>query len=118
MPKREGWPSRSCRGEGNRLHWQAGGVQDVPGVGRGARGESRTRNGRAPPRRPTFGAAVGISRRRNLTVSGGSPRGSKYRRGPGKPGRGEGARLWSRLWLGGKAGGGKGPCFGRACGWG
>ena len=52
--RKVGWPSRSCHGEGNRLHPQAtGGVQAVLGVWRGARCDSPTRNRRGPPRQLT-----------------------------------------------------------------
>jgi hypothetical protein len=49
------WPSRSCRGEGNRLRWEAGEAQDAPGVRKRARRDSLMRNWRGPTWRPTSG---------------------------------------------------------------
>jgi hypothetical protein len=58
--RKVGWPSRSFRGEGNRLRTVvAGEPQDTPGVGEGARSEGLVRNRRGPPRRPTSGEGGG-----------------------------------------------------------
>jgi hypothetical protein len=47
--KETGWPSRSCHGEGNRLHQaMVGAVQDARGVWRRACGHSSMRNRRDP----------------------------------------------------------------------
>jgi hypothetical protein len=46
--KEMGWPSRSCHGEGNRLHQAVGAVQDARGVLRRACGHSSMRNRRDP----------------------------------------------------------------------
>jgi len=48
--RKVGWPSRSCHGEGNRLHLQVGWVQDARGVERTACGDSSMRNRRDPSR--------------------------------------------------------------------
>ena len=50
-----GRPSRSCHGEGNRLHLRTGGMQDTHGVWRRARQHSLMRNRRDPSWRPTSG---------------------------------------------------------------
>ena len=50
--KETGRPSRSCHGEGNRLHQAIGAVQDTRGVLRRACGDSSMRNRRDPSRRP------------------------------------------------------------------
>jgi hypothetical protein len=61
--RKVGWPSRSCRGEGNRLRTAvAGEPQDTPGVREGARSEGLVRNRRDPPRRPTSGEGGGYKR--------------------------------------------------------
>ena len=52
--KETGRPSRSCHGEGNRLHRQVGWVQDARGVGRRACGHRSMRNRRDPSRQLTF----------------------------------------------------------------
>ncbi len=58
--RKVGWPSRSFRGEGNRLRTAVtGDLQDTPGVGEGARSEGLVRNRRDPPRRPTSGEGGG-----------------------------------------------------------
>ena len=58
--RKVGWPSRSCRGEGNRLRTAVtGGPQDTPGVREGARSEGLVWNRRDPPRRPTSGEGGG-----------------------------------------------------------
>ena len=58
--RKVGWPSRSCRGEGNRLRAAVSGEpQDTPGVREGARSEGLVRNRRDPPRRPTSGEGGG-----------------------------------------------------------
>ena len=55
-----GWPSRSCRGEGNRLRTAGtGDPQDTPGVREGARSEGLVRNRRDPTWRPTSGEGGG-----------------------------------------------------------
>src|SRR5437868_3822265 len=46
--KETGRPSRSCHGEGNRLHQAIGAVQDARGVLRRACGDSSIRNRRDP----------------------------------------------------------------------
>jgi hypothetical protein len=46
--RKVGWPSRSCHGEGNRLHQAIGAVQDARGVERTACGDSSIRNRRDP----------------------------------------------------------------------
>ena len=51
--KETGWPSRSCHGEGNRLHQAIGAVQDARGVLRRACGDSSIRNRRDPSRQLT-----------------------------------------------------------------
>ena len=48
--RKVGWPSRSCHGEGNRLHRRIGAVQDTRGVERRACGQSWIRNRRDPSR--------------------------------------------------------------------
>ena len=53
------WPSRSCRGEGNRLRVEVGCAQDAPGVRKRARSEGLMRNRRGPTRRPTSGEGGG-----------------------------------------------------------
>jgi hypothetical protein len=58
--RKVGWPSRSCRGEGNRLRTAVtGDPQDTPGVREGARSEGLVWNRRDPPRLPTSGEGGG-----------------------------------------------------------
>ena len=53
--KETGRPSRSCHGEGNRLHRRIGAMQDARGVQRRACGYSWIRNRRDPSRMPVSG---------------------------------------------------------------
>jgi hypothetical protein len=58
--RKVGWPSRSFRGEGNRLRaMMTGDPQDTPGVRVGARSEGLVRNRRDPSRRPASGEGGG-----------------------------------------------------------
>jgi hypothetical protein len=58
--RKVGWPSRSFRGEGNRLRTAVTGEpQDTPGVREGARREGLVRNRRDPTWRPTSGEGGG-----------------------------------------------------------
>ena len=58
--RKVGRPSRSCRGEGNRLRMaESGDPQDTPGVREGARSEGLVRNRRDPTWRPTSGEGGG-----------------------------------------------------------
>jgi hypothetical protein len=79
---------------------RTGGTQAAPGVWRRARGDSPVRNRRDPTRRPTSGEGGAYKPK------------VKWRRGGRES---EGFILPLRLR---KRGGGKGPCFGYACGWG
>ena len=92
-----GRPSRSCHGEGNRLHPRAGGMQDTHGVWRRARRHSLIRNRRDPSWRPTSGEGGSY---KSMT------KGSRAGR--------ESEGFVVLLTLADKAGRGKGPCFGRA----
>jgi hypothetical protein len=95
-PERGSWPSRSCHGEGNRLHRQAGVVQDASGVWKRARRESLMRNWGGPPRRPTLG-------------EGGAYKPSAKSRRVERESEGPIVAMKAA-----KAAGARGPCFGRA----
>jgi hypothetical protein len=100
-PAREGWPSRSCHGEGNRLHRMTGEVQDAPGVRRRACDDSLEWNRRGPNRQPSSGRAAPISRRRKGVRDGRESEGPIVPLTPGEtPEEGRGN-----------------PYFDRACGW-
>lgn len=94
------WPSRSFRGEGNRLCLETGEAQDAPGVGKTARRDSLVRNWGGPPRR--------------LTSSEGDAYkpSAKSRRAERES---EGLVVAMKA---AKAAGARGPCFGRARVWG
>ena len=72
------WPSRSCHGEGNRLHLPEfpEGCRTLAGYGGGHADTARCGTGETRPGGPRWALAVPISRRRKGIVSGGSPRGS------------------------------------------
>jgi len=93
--RKVGWPSRSCHGEGNRLHRGPEEVQDARGVWRRACGDSSMRNRRGPSRLPTLGG-------------GGSYKPSAKGNRAGRESEGF---IVPRMPVD-KAGGGKGPCFG------
>jgi hypothetical protein len=93
--KETGWPSRSCHGEGNRLHQaMVGAVQDARGVWRRACGHSSMRNRRDP-----FPAA--------RSGEGGPYKPMAKTDRAGRESEGFIVPLMSA-----KAGGGKEPCFG------
>ena len=97
--RKAGWPSRSCRGEGNRLHRQTGRMQDAPGVRRRACGDSPTRNRRGPPRPPTSGKGPSYKPMVKGTGAGRKSEGLVVLCLRGQPAGREGALLWSRLRL-------------------
>jgi hypothetical protein len=107
--KETGRPSRSCHGEGNRLHLAVGAVQDARGVLRRACGHSWIRNRRDP-----FPAARGEGFALAASGEGGpyKPMAKADRAGR----ESEGFIVpKGRLCLPAKpakAGGGKEPCFG------
>ena len=92
--KETGRPSRSCHGEGNRLHPGSGSVQDARGVWRRACGDSWIRNRRGPSLRLTSSEGVSYKPKAKGRRAGRESEGFIV---PTKPV---------------KAGGGKGPCFG------
>ena len=110
--RKGGWPSRSCRGEGNRLHpeevsdprWQAGRSLDPErcrtpaGYGGGHADRSSTRDRRDPSRRPTSGEGGPYKPKVEWDRAGRESEGPIV---PLRPVE--------------KAGRGKGPCFGRGC---
>ena len=91
-------PSRSCRGEGNRLRVGAGGTQDAPGVGKRAHSEGLVGNRRGPTRRPTSGEGGAYKQM------------VKWHRA-GRESEGLVVPTMERYQ---NLSGGKGPCFGRA----
>ena len=95
--RKGGWPSRSCHGEGNRLHLETGWVQDALGVGGRARSEGLMRKRRDPTQRPSSGEG------------GANKPMAKSRRAE----RESEGLVVPRI-AADKAAGGKGPCFGRA----
>lgn len=91
------WPSRSCRGEGNRLRAESGGAQDAPGVWKRARSESLVGNRRGPTQRPTLGEGGGYK-----------PKAKCQRAGRESEGL-----VVPLIAVNQNAAGGKGLCFGR-----
>jgi len=95
--RKAGWPSRSCRGEGNRLRLNTGWTQDTLGVWRRACGDSPTRNRRGPPRPPTSGKDPVYKPMVKGPGAGRESEGSIVLCPRGEPVGWEGALLWSRL---------------------
>jgi hypothetical protein len=95
--RKVGWPSRSFRGEGNRLHLDTGWMQGTPGVERRACGDSPTRNRRGPPRPPTSGKDPVYKPTAKGSGAGRESEGSIVLRLRGQPAGWEGTLLWSRL---------------------
>jgi len=94
--RKDGWPSRSCRGEGNRLHLEPERCRTPAGYGGGHADRSSTRDRRDPSRRPTSGEGGPYKPKAKWGRAGRESEGSIV---PLKPVE--------------KAGRGKGPCFGR-----
>lgn len=92
--KETSWPSRSCHGEGNRLHRRFGAMQDGRGVWRRACGHRSMRNRRDPFPAAKSGEGGPYKPMAKANRAG---RGSEGFIVPTKPV---------------KAGGGKEPCFG------
>jgi len=90
------WPSRSFRGESNRLRRQTGEAQDASGVQERARRDSLMRNWGDPTRRPTLGEGGAYKPM------------AKARRVERES---EGLIVAMKA---GNAAGARGPCFGRA----
>src|SRR5439155_25752124 len=97
--KETGRPSRSCHGEGYRLHLSLGAVQDARGVERTACGDSSIRNRRDPSRLLTFSEGDPYKPMAKADRDGRESEGFIV---PMKPV---------------KAGGGKEPCFGYGRAW-
>jgi hypothetical protein len=97
--RKVGRPSRSCHGEGNRLHQAIGAVQDARGVKRTACGDSWIRNRRDPSRLLTSSEGGPYKPTAKAERAGRESEGFVV---PTKPV---------------KAGGGKEPCFGDGRGW-
>ena len=100
--KETGWPSRSCHGEGNRLHRAVGAMQDARGVVRRACGYSWIRNRRDP-----FPAAQGEGCALAASGEGGPYKPTAKAERAGR--ESEGFIVPTKPV---KAGGGKEPCFG------
>ena len=98
--RKDGWPSRSCRGEGNRLHREPERCRTPAGYGGGHADGSSTRDRRDPSRRPTLGEGGPYK----PTAKG--DRAGRESEGPIVPPTPVE-----------KAGRGKGPCFGRGGEW-
>ena len=99
--KETGWPSRSCHGEGNRLHLQPDGCRTPAGYRGGHADSSSMRTRRGPSRRPASGEGAAYKLKAKGRRAGRESEGFVVPKGrpclPVKPA---------------KAGGGKGPCFG------
>jgi len=108
--KETGWPSRSCHGEGNRLHFATGTVQDARGVWRRACGQMFD----AEQERPVP-AAIGEGQAPAASGEGGPYKPTAKAERVGWESEGSivpKGRLCLPMTSATNAGRGKGPCFG------
>jgi len=93
--RKDGWPSRSFRGEGNRLHLEPERCRTPAGYGGGHVDSRSMRDRRDPSRRPTLGEGGPYKPKAKWERAGRESEGSIVPLTPVE-----------------KAGRGKGPCFG------